>query len=245
MAHIKSPVPLITEYNPALPEKLAQIVARTMAKEPNRRYSIADQLGSTLRAYRDQGGARTANVSTSPRTYPQTSPTTPPPPPTVPPETVPRTPSAPPTLPQTIPQQPARPYSPPPTVQNAPVSMPTERAPIAPEAPGGRPPQGQSPVRPVEPLVDRYNPSQAQPQYGQPQYGQPPYQQSAVPQGQTVYDPAPYPPRQESQQYRPLVRGSAPPVMDAVTIILAILAFFAVICLIPLYIFVAQAYLGG
>ena len=47
------------------------------------------------------------------------------------------------------------------------------------------------------------------------------------------------------QQYRPLVHGSAPPVMDAVTIVLAILAFFAVICLIPLYIFVAQAYLGG
>ena len=32
LAHIKAPIPLITEYNPALPEKLAQIIARTMAK---------------------------------------------------------------------------------------------------------------------------------------------------------------------------------------------------------------------
>jgi hypothetical protein len=33
--------------------------------------------------------------------------------------------------------------------------------------------------------------------------------------------------------------------MDTVTIVLAVLAFFAVACLIPLYIAVAQAYAGG
>jgi hypothetical protein len=48
---------------------------------------------------------------------------------------------------------------------------------------------------------------------------------------------------QSGPYYPPYERGGAlPPTLDIVTITLAILAFFAVACLLPLYIAVYQAY---
>lgn len=59
MAHIRETVPLITEYNPSVPENLARIVQKVMAKEPTARYRTADQLGHILISYRDRGRQNT------------------------------------------------------------------------------------------------------------------------------------------------------------------------------------------
>lgn len=59
MAHIKNPVPLVTEFNPAVPEALARIVYKVMSKEPQNRYRMADQLGHVLQNYQDRSHAQT------------------------------------------------------------------------------------------------------------------------------------------------------------------------------------------
>jgi len=61
LAHIREPVPLVTELNPAVPESLARIVYKVMSKEPRDRYSMADQLMNVLNTYRDQ--SRRGDVS--------------------------------------------------------------------------------------------------------------------------------------------------------------------------------------
>lgn len=62
LAHIRDRIPLVTEMNPAVPASLAQIIFRTMSKDPTQRYRTADQLGAVLTAYRD----REMSVRTSP-----------------------------------------------------------------------------------------------------------------------------------------------------------------------------------
>jgi serine/threonine-protein kinase len=59
MAHIRERVPLVTEYNPSVPENLARIVQKVMSKEPTARYRTADQLGHILISYRDRGRQNT------------------------------------------------------------------------------------------------------------------------------------------------------------------------------------------
>ena len=61
LAHIREPVPLVTELNPAVPDSLARIVYKVMSKEPRDRYSMADQLMNVLNTYRDQ--SRRGDVS--------------------------------------------------------------------------------------------------------------------------------------------------------------------------------------
>jgi serine/threonine-protein kinase len=72
LAHIRERVPMVTEFNPSVPESLAKIVYKVMSKEPAGRYRTADQLGHVLQSYRDR--ARDRTVST-----PNVSPPPPPP----------------------------------------------------------------------------------------------------------------------------------------------------------------------
>ena len=61
LAHIRKPAPHLMEFNPNLPESLDRIIQKVLAKEPDARYSKADQLGRILDAYREQGLHKTAN----------------------------------------------------------------------------------------------------------------------------------------------------------------------------------------
>ena len=87
MAHIKEPVPMANDYNPAVPVALAQIVYKVMHKEPSGRYRMADQLGHILQSYRDRskkGNQTTAasvpSTSSQPSEKSESSVTTPRPP---------------------------------------------------------------------------------------------------------------------------------------------------------------------
>lgn len=50
--HIMEPPPPVSQYNPAIPDALVQIVRKVLAKEPSGRYRTADQLGRILMSYR-------------------------------------------------------------------------------------------------------------------------------------------------------------------------------------------------
>lgn len=64
LAHIRARIPMVTEFNPAVPTGLAQIIYKTMSKDPGQRYRQADQLGNILTSYRDRElNARPAPVS--------------------------------------------------------------------------------------------------------------------------------------------------------------------------------------
>ncbi|NJL58243.1 hypothetical protein HC928_26365, partial [bacterium] len=66
MAHIKEPVPLVTQYNASVPESLARIVYKVMSKDPNDRYRTAEQLGRVLISYRDRQQSPTLAASANP-----------------------------------------------------------------------------------------------------------------------------------------------------------------------------------
>jgi serine/threonine-protein kinase len=59
LAHLREPVPLVSDYNPNVPENLSRIIHKVMSKEPAARYRMADQLGHILENYRDQGRLQT------------------------------------------------------------------------------------------------------------------------------------------------------------------------------------------
>jgi serine/threonine protein kinase len=230
LAHIRERVPLVNEFNPNIPDNLARIVEKVMSKDPMQRYRMADQLGHILAGYRDHGRQETmANPALNPVSPTPTVPTsvpTQPRQPVVPPPPATQQPQAP------QQQQPAQPlYNPPPSSGTA---MPTQRYSVAPEAPQ-QPQYG----RPAQPLV---NPAYPQPQGQQIGY---PQQGGTPPYGTPPYGTPPYgmPPQPGDSGYsRPYYQsGRTPSVLDGVTIALALLAFFSVACLIPLYIAVFTA----
>jgi serine/threonine protein kinase len=220
LAHIRDRIPMVTEFNPNVPESLARIVFKTMSKEPASRYRMADQLGHILTGYRDHGRDETVQ---QPR--PTTAPTVPnmpsvqtqPPPKQVSTHLPP-----PPPLPswqqQTWQQGSAQQRSP---LPQGVEPLPTQRYDLAPQAPN------QYQARPQQP-----SPFAAQ------QHANTQGMNSQGGSGNTsqLFTP-PYPQRAARQE--------VPSPLDVVTILLAILAFFAVACLIPLYIAVFQARLGG
>jgi serine/threonine-protein kinase len=229
MAHIRERVPLVTEFNPNVPEALAQVIYKVMSKEPAARYRIADQLGHVLAEYRDRGRAGTIGVSQPPQ-------------PSAP---LPGQPAAqPPRQPSVVPQPPI-PFS-----QQQPAA-PQQQLPFSQAQPPVQPPQTPNPLpftqtmppagqgsRPytVVPDSQSYRPGPPSP-FDQPvdasAQGSRPVQTWSGGTSQPMY----------SQPMRPL--DEAPPSLDLVTIALAILAFLAVACLIPLYIAVFQARFGG
>jgi hypothetical protein len=222
LAHIRERIPLANEVNPVVPQELSLIVQRAMAKEPNDRFRMADQLKQVLTSYRDKGRESTMNVNQPPRPATSASPSRP-----VPPATIPGGTTTPPPPPPSLPTQPrqavaSQPTPPPPMGSNIP---PTQRYNVAPEAPGqnqfNRP--GVAPAQPLQPS------QQAAPS---------PLQQPYIPPANLRGDSGQYMPQQYGNS-EPL--RDIPPVLDGVTVVLAMLAFVAVACLIPLYIAVFSA----
>lgn len=74
MAHIRDAIPMVTDFNAAIPESLAKIVYKVMSKEPQGRYRTADQLGHVLQNYRDRARDLTAQNPQVPSTYRPPSP---------------------------------------------------------------------------------------------------------------------------------------------------------------------------
>lgn len=200
MAHLRERVPLVTEFNPNVPESLAKIIYKVMSKEPSARYRMADQLGHVLRSYQDnsrQQASAAASVSEPPASYQTPSP-------------------RPPGVPAAVSQSPAPVSS---VVPEAPPQPPraalvSPNAPLSSHAPSAPPPSYSAPSAPRFTEGNPYEIIRAQP-------------------GDSV--------RYHSQQYPQKVSGS----LDVVTIALALLAFMAVFCLIPLYIVVFQVRFGG
>ncbi|MDX2160538.1 MAG: protein kinase [bacterium] len=168
LAHIRDRVPMVTEINPNVPPSLANIVYKTMSKEGEQRYRMADQLGHILSSLRERGSAQTVTNMPAAR---------PPMPPNIAP-TVPNQPVVPlpPTAPQYIPQG-----TPPPRM---PDPQPTQRVDLAPNAPGvtmpGQRPMGYPQQQGYPQNAPYYNPApntlpQSTPPPGssQPYYSQP------------------------------------------------------------------------
>lgn len=64
MMHLREEPPLVTLFNPGVPETLERIIHKVLAKEPAARYRTADQLGRILISYRERGeGLTTAQPS--------------------------------------------------------------------------------------------------------------------------------------------------------------------------------------
>lgn len=228
LAHIRDRVPMVTEFNPTVPEALSNIVYKVMSKEPAARYRMADQLRNILVSYQErwkQSGAAPGFVSVAPSPVP--APVTTPPPPAP--------------IPQPV-------MTPPPPPQIIPASVPPAppQTGYTPAAKVWPPPlqstQGQRPVDP----------------YATQQYGLAPNASPNPYDAQRAMPPAPMAPSPFNQPAAPYsgMAGSErlnvsqrlgqsqpymppPPmgsVLDAATIALAMLAFVAVACLIPLYI---------
>jgi eukaryotic-like serine/threonine-protein kinase len=216
LAHIRDRVPVVTEFNPRVPEPLASIVYKVMSKEPAMRYRMADQLGNILSSYRDRRRQELASGSAPAR-------------PVVPP-TQPNQPVIPP--PQ--PQQPAQIW--PPQQQQVPIP-PAPQIPVAPPIPYNRPNDMQTRnygLAPEAPQVPNYSRS-AGTGYIPPQ----PYTAGNSPSERLSRTGGVY----NSRPYEPEVEPPAS-TFDPVTIALALLAFVSVACLIPLYIAVFQAHFG-
>lgn len=62
LKHLHTPPPLVTEFNPAIPSQLAQIVNKLLAKEPAGRYRTAGQLGRILTTYRQRSQDETGPI---------------------------------------------------------------------------------------------------------------------------------------------------------------------------------------
>lgn len=213
LAHIRERVPQVTELNPALPASVANIVSKIMSKEPASRYRMADQLGHILQSLKERGSQQT--MTSAPRVPP---------------------PSSAPTV-ANIPAVPAPTYPAQPSYQGVDPMPTTQRVDLAPVAPGNnamRPPGVPQPMQPA-PMQGGQNPQQFQQvapmpgNYPPPSFNTQGYTPSTP--SQPLYTPPPY------VRNRTETSGS----LDIVTIALAILAFFAVACLIPLYIAVFQA----
>ncbi len=224
LAHIRDPIPSVATFNPSVPDSLVRIVAKTMSKEPEQRYRMADQLKGILEGFVERGGLDQA-LSAPPPPQGSSAPTIP----------SGGTPARPPASQATgtPPNIPLPPYStnveyqggrtpPPPPPGSTPLPRgvepiaPTQRVDLAPNAPP--PPQmpGRAPAMPA----------------GFPP-AQPPAYSAA---GAGTFNPNTSQ-RMSAQPARPL--------FDALTIFLALVAFMAVMCLIPLYILVFQARFGG
>lgn len=224
LAHVKERVPMVSEFNASVPENLAKIVYKVMSKEPSARYRMADQLGHVLQSYQER--AREHTVTNS-------SPEIISPPASSPPQ-------------NSVSQPPARPPNIP-----APAQKSSPSQPVQPSQPIPPPPSQNSQARPpripnAEP-TQRYGPAPQPPQ--QSNMNRPLQRPVEASQGFQSVAPTPWPQEQRSESGRfytaPYTEPEAPAGLDVVTIALAVIAFFAVACLIPLFIAVFQARFGG
>jgi serine/threonine-protein kinase len=251
LAHIREQIPLVTQFNPAVPDTLAQIVYKVMSKDPNARYGQADQLGNVLEGYRDRGQQPTMassvpvgrpNYAPPPQYGPPAAQVPPPPPQYTAPPGQP--------LPYSAPNQPAQPP--------LPYSQPNQPLPYSQPQPPAQPQYVQPPqqvpfTQPGTPPLDltqRYGAPEA-PNFGRlPTPGYNPHGQAAPPDANAFQAPQAAPPwaSGNSQQMPPRdldARDEPEAGLDWVTIVLAILAFLAVLGLIPLWIAVYIARFAG
>ena len=231
MAHIRDRIPLVTEFNPSVPEALANVVVKVMAKEPSARYRNADQLGHILQSFRDKSRNATITNPNVVALLPMES--QPVPQASNPQQSIP---VAPPVQNYPAPTRPpgvgATPYAPS-------TSEPTAKFSAAPSAPQTfNPRQGQAPVsqgvQMPQPLDQRFTPPPPQinvpPGYQQPGYGQ-----SRQPFGN---EPNQYYPPNQSQPMRPVETEEG---TDWVTIVLGILAVISILGLIPVWLMALAA----
>ncbi|MFZ0548792.1 MAG: protein kinase [Candidatus Promineifilaceae bacterium] len=69
--HMRETPPLVTQFNPAVPQQIERVIAKVLSKEPAGRYRTADQFGRILTTYRDSSLEDTGPVSdTGPRPRP-------------------------------------------------------------------------------------------------------------------------------------------------------------------------------
>ena len=66
LKHLQTPPPPITQFNPAVPPQLEQIIDKILSKEPASRYRTAGQLGRILSTYRQRSMAETGQQPASP-----------------------------------------------------------------------------------------------------------------------------------------------------------------------------------
>lgn len=238
LAHVKERVPMVSEFNASVPENLAKIVYKVMSKEPSARYRMADQLGHVLQSYQER--ARDNTVTNSPPEIISPSVSSPSqnaaPPPA-------RPPNIPAPVQKSTPSQPVQPTQPLPQ----PPGQYSQSHPLAGAQPPSRLP-GQPPT--AEP-TQRYGPAPMPPPQ-QSNLNRPAQRPVEPSQGFQPLAPTPWPQEARSESGRFYTRPEsrftepeAPAGLDVVTIALAVIAFFAVACLIPLYIAVFQARFGG
>jgi len=221
MAHIRDSIPMVTKFNPAVPESLARIIFKVMSKEASGRYREADQLGNVLQSFKNRSRDRTAINPQVPSSEASHKPHIPQPP------------------------HPHTPRNRPPGIGIPPTSSEsvdvTAKYSAAPNAPQPYDPRRPYPSEAQEPPAHS-NPIKSQPQPFEQRYTPPPPQpvpHPQPPQIQSSYQSgigdSDYFRAQASQ---PLQVNDGDNGIDYVTIILAILAFIAVAGLVPLWIVV-------
>jgi eukaryotic-like serine/threonine-protein kinase len=221
LAHIRDEVPHVMHFNPNVPVHLDRIIYKVMSKEPANRYRTADQLGRILISYQKQGSDVTSNGA-----------------PVQPPAVSSPAPAAP------IGRTPIQPGTPTPIVTNAPR------------------PAGSYPTIPTAPQQAPYTPA---PQGNTPPYAQP---SSQPPRPIQIGQAGPIPPRTPtrpnsgpyippnmpdnfssdtgSHPSAPQYNITPPPsAIDFVSIILAVVAFLAVMGLFPLWLGVLNAWFNN
>ncbi|MEZ4516288.1 MAG: protein kinase [Chloroflexota bacterium] len=62
LKHMHEPPPHVSQFNPAVPQALDDILQKVMSKEPAARYRTADQLGRILMAYRESSLMQTGAI---------------------------------------------------------------------------------------------------------------------------------------------------------------------------------------
>ena len=227
LAHIRVPVPLANEFNPNIPESLAQIVQKAMSKERTTRFGMADELGRELADYRNRGSRNT--MASAPVSRPAQPPAAAPPA-TPPPESGERSSASPQPPPTPPPGQQVPPQAPPAYSQRPPAAPPPQRPPVGPP-------------------TQRYNPAPEAPgpvNYNRSSAAAAPHTntRSRPMAPQNVHDSRPFPAQMPYNRLAEDIEQEDGFRLDGVTVALGILAFLSVACLIPLYIAVLQARLG-
>lgn len=213
LAHIREPIPDVRSINPDVPDELAKIITKVMSKEPGQRFRTADHLAQALVAFQQrQRGFGTG--AQRPTSLPSQ------PQDLASSESQKSVPERPSTIPRT---GPAKPVPPPPSSTP---SFATQQVNVAPHAPNPDPYRRNQGVSSPNPPLQEVHEAVT----------------SSTP--MSTMPPAPSQPSVSSysQSYQPQYEGDDVRIFDAVTIILILLAFFAIIGLVPIYIAVWQAY---
>lgn len=222
MAHIKEPIPNVSDINPAVPERLSKMVHRAMSKDLRDRFRDGDQFGNVLKSFRERARDYTAaspNIESVPSRTPN------PVEPLIDPRQVPG-------------NRPPRIGSSRPSNKNNEV---TARYSSAPNAPEPYDPSRQSSIPAPQNSITQA-PQAFEQRFTPPP---PPQQQAAYPQQQQGYPQQSYPSQADDSGPYPPQYSRPMPIMDEenigvdyVTILLGILTVLAIGGLILLWLFV-------